>query len=75
MEKILVKTAIYSFITSFSLLLVFLNRTKFTEDVNGMGSSEVTSYPDFFFMIVEYSIIISIIAIILVFVYLRFNKK
>ncbi|TDL76157.1 hypothetical protein [Peribacillus frigoritolerans] len=75
MEKILVKTAIYSFISSFSLLLVFLNRTKFTEDVNGMGSPEVTSYQDFFFAILEYSIIISIIAIILVFVYLQFNKK
>lgn len=75
MEKILVKTAIYSFITSFSFLLVFLNRTKYTEDVNGYGSTSETSYPDFFFMITEYSIILSIISIILVFAYLRFKKK
>ncbi|MGM0922630.1 MAG: hypothetical protein ACQEWW_15665 [Bacillota bacterium] len=75
MEKILVKTAIYSFITSFSLLLVFLDRTKITEDVNGMGSYEETSYPDFFFIILEYSIIISIIAIILVYANLRFLKN
>ncbi len=75
MEKIIVKTAIYSFIISFSLLLVFLNRTYSTEDVNGYISTSGTSYPDFFFMITEYSIILSIISVILVFAYLRFRKK
>ena len=37
-EKTLIKTAIYSFIISFSALLVLVNRTGTSEDVNGMHS-------------------------------------
>lgn len=40
MEKILVKTAIYSFITSYLVLLVFINRVRITTDVDGMTSAK-----------------------------------
>lgn len=75
MEKVLVKTAIYSFIVSFMLLLVWMDRVKYTTDVNGMGSTAEILYPDFFFMITRYSIIISIISVILLYVKLRSKKK
>ncbi|MGE8082050.1 hypothetical protein [Peribacillus loiseleuriae] len=67
MERTLVKTAIYSFITSFSALLVLIDRTGISEDFNEVGSSWATPYPDFFFMILKYSIIISIIIVISVY--------
>jgi hypothetical protein len=74
-EKILVKTGIYSFTLSFMLLLVGMDRIKSTTDVNGMISSVETTYPDFFFMITRYSIIISIITVILVYAFLLLKKK
>ncbi|RHW30950.1 hypothetical protein D1B33_18110 [Lysinibacillus yapensis] len=75
MERTLVKTAIYSFVTSFSLLLVLIQRVKYTTDLEGMGSFEETSYPDFFFMILRYSIIITYIMVIVVFLSKRFKKQ
>ncbi|MED4402055.1 hypothetical protein [Metabacillus fastidiosus] len=74
MEKTLVKTAIYSFITSFSLLLVLIQRVRYTTDVSGMGSVEETSYPDFFFMILKYSIITTFIIVIFMFLYKKYKK-
>ncbi len=74
MEKTLVKTAIYSFITSFSLLLVLIQRVRYTTDVNGMGSVEETSYPDFFFMILKYSIMATFIIVIFMFLYKKYRN-
>lgn len=74
MERTLVKTAVYSFITSFSLLLVFKQRVRLTTDINGMSSYEETSYPDFFLMLLRYSIIITFSMVILVFLYKRFKR-
>lgn len=74
MERTLVKTAVYSFITSFSLLLVFKQRVRLTTDFNGMSSYVETSYPDFFLMLLRYSIIITFIMVILVFLYKRFKR-
>lgn len=75
MEKILVKTGIYSLIISFLLLVVFMKREESTTDFEGMSSFVVTPYPEFFFQIFRYSIITSIIATILVYVYLLSNNK
>ncbi|MET3659238.1 hypothetical protein [Sporosarcina psychrophila] len=75
MEKILVKTGIYSFIVFFFLLVIFMKREESTTDFWGMTSFVVTPYPDFFFHIFRYSIITSIIAVILVCAYLLSNKK
>jgi len=75
MEKILVKTGIYSLIVSFFLLVVFMKRVESTTDFEGMTSFVTTPYPEFFFHIFRYSIITSIIAVILVCVYLLSNKK
>ncbi|MGG0666854.1 hypothetical protein ABE042_22530 [Viridibacillus arvi] len=75
MEKILVKTGIYSFVISFFLLVVFMKIEKSTTDIEGMTSFVVTPYPEFFFNIFRYSIITSIIAVILVCVYILSNKK
>jgi hypothetical protein len=65
-EKTLVKTAIYSFIISFSALLVLVDRTGTSEDVNGMHSGWEIPYPDFLFKILEYSIKITFIMVIIV---------
>lgn len=67
MEKFLVKTGIYSFIVSFSLLFVFLPRTRSTTDVNGMTSGMVIPYPEYFFNITRYSIITSIVALVVMY--------
>lgn len=75
MEKFLVKTGIYSFIISFLLLFVLIPRTKSTTDFNGMSSFVETSYPDFFFNLARYAVIISIIAVVvLYFVKFKDNK-
>jgi hypothetical protein len=61
-EKILVKTGIYSFILSFFLFVVFFKRDKnigFEEEI----IYEITPFPEFFFQIFRYSVIISIIAV------------
>ncbi|MEH6942218.1 hypothetical protein [Bacillus sp. JJ722] len=74
MEKILVKTAIYTFIVSFSLLLVSIDRVRVTKDTDGMYSSEAYSYPEYFLMLLRYSIIITFIVVIIVFV-IKWYKK
>lgn len=73
MERTLVKTAIYSFITSFSLMIVLIQRVRSTTDANGMVSSEETPYTEFFFMILKYSIIITFIMVILMFFYKKYK--
>lgn len=74
MERTLVRTAIYSFFISFSLMLVSIQREKHTTDVNGMGSVETTPYPEFFFMILKSSIIITFIIVIFVFLYKKYKR-
>lgn len=75
MKKILVKTGIYSFIVSFLLLFVLMDRGYNSTDVSGLTSSVVISYPDFLFMITRNSIIISIFVVILVYAIQRFKKN
>ncbi|PAE24957.1 MULTISPECIES: hypothetical protein [Bacillaceae] len=70
MEKIIVKTGIYSFIGSFFLLVAFMKRIESTTDVDGMTSSIITPFPEFFFTIFRYSVITSIIAVIIAILYL-----
>ncbi|MGN7177191.1 hypothetical protein BK139_14350 [Paenibacillus sp. FSL R5-0490] len=70
MEKIIVKTGIYSFIVSFFLLVAFMKRIESTKDVDGMTSSIITPFPEFFFTIFRYSVITSIIAVIIAILYL-----
>ena len=67
------KTAIYSFITSFLLLLVSIDRIEHVRDAAGMYSGVETSYPDYFFMIFRYSIRITFIIVINVFLIKLFN--
>jgi hypothetical protein len=73
-EKTLIKTAIYSFIISFSALLVLVDRTGVSEDVNGMHSGWEIPYPDYFFMILKYSITITFIMVIIV-SFIKWFKK
>jgi hypothetical protein len=75
MEKIIVKTGIYSFISTFFLLVAFMKRVETTTDVDGMTSSIVTPYAEFFFTIFRYSVITSIIAVIIAISYLYFKRK
>lgn len=74
MERTLVKTAIYSFIISFSLLLVSIPRERYTTDLNGMTSVEGTPYSEFFFMVLKYSIIITFIMGIFIFLYKKYKS-
>lgn len=64
------KTGVYSFIVSFFLLVAFMKRVESTTDVDGMTSSVITPYPEFFFTIFRYSVITSIIAVIIAIIYL-----
>ncbi|MEK3990374.1 hypothetical protein [Robertmurraya sp. FSL R5-0851] len=75
MEKILVKTGIYSFIGSFFLLIIFMKREQNTIDVDGMTTFTVTPYPEYFFSILRYSVISAVIAVVLVCGYILTNKK
>lgn len=73
MERTLVKTALYSFVISFSLL-VLIPRERYTTDVNGMMSFEVTPYSEFFFMNFKYSIIITLIMAVFIFLYKKYKS-
>lgn len=75
MERFLVKTGIYSFVVSFSLLFTFFPRQRSTTDVNGMTSFLEISYPDYFFNITRWSIMVSLLAIIIMYFIFRFKKK
>lgn len=75
MERTLVKTAIYSFIISFSLLLIFMQKDKYTTDFDGIGTLVGTSYPDFFFMILRYSIIFAYVMVVIIFFAIRARKE
>ncbi|MEG9295175.1 hypothetical protein V6B33_01830 [Mangrovibacillus sp. Mu-81] len=75
MEKILVKTGIYSFIISFFLFVAFFKREKMTTDFEGMSSYEVTPFSQFFFQIFRYSVIISIIGVVIACAYLFYMKN
>ncbi|MCM3245228.1 hypothetical protein NX029_16030 [Cytobacillus firmus] len=69
------KTGIYSFIVSFFLLVAFMKRIESTTDVDGMTSSVITPFPEFFFTIFRYSVITSIIAVLIAIAYLVSMKK
>ncbi|MBN8203533.1 hypothetical protein [Bacillus sp. NTK034] len=75
MEKFIVKTGIYSFIVSFFLLVAFMKRIESTTDAGGMTSSVITPYPEFFFTIFRYSVITSVIAVLIAIAYLFSIKK
>ena len=78
MERILVKTAIYTFLISFSLFLLSLDRERVTKDVVGNYSSVVITYPEYFLMLLRYSIILTIISVLIVCLiklYPRFKGK
>ncbi|MEL3971672.1 hypothetical protein AAEO50_05200 [Rossellomorea oryzaecorticis] len=73
MEKILVKTGIYSFIISFFLFVAFFKREKnigFEEET----IYEITPLPEFFFKIFRFSVILSIIAVVAAFLYVQYLK-
>lgn len=74
MEKFLVKTGIYSFVISFLLLFILIPREESTTDLNGMSSFTETSYTDFFFNLARYSVIISIISVVVVY-FVKFKIK
>ncbi|MDQ0229160.1 hypothetical protein J2S19_000410 [Metabacillus malikii] len=74
MERTLIKTAIYSFITSFSLMIVLIQRVKSTTDANGMVSGEEIPYPEFFYMILKNSIIITIVMVVIIFLYKKLRR-
>ncbi|MFJ8066915.1 hypothetical protein ACIQYS_20270 [Psychrobacillus sp. NPDC096426] len=75
MEKLLVKTGIYSLVLSFFLLVVFMKREESTTDIDGMTSFIITPYPEFFFHIFRYSIITSIIVVMFVWLYILLKEK
>lgn len=74
MEKILVKTGIYTFIITFSLLLVLMPRTDVVADVSGIYSSIEYTYLEYFLMLLKYSIIVTYIAVIILFL-IKYSQK
>lgn len=75
MEKVLVKTGIYTFIITFLLFLVAIPRTRVTTDVTGMSSSEAYTYPEYLLMLARYSIIVVLIVVISLFLINKIKVK
>lgn len=77
MEKLIVKTSIYTFTLTLALLLVFIPRVKMTTDVNGIGSSFEYTYPEYFILLLRFSIIVTFIVVIslVVFKYFKLKKE
>ncbi|WP_349409431.1 hypothetical protein [Pseudalkalibacillus sp. SCS-8] len=74
MEKILLKTALYSFVLSFVVSFIFYPR----EVPLGSGASEMIPYTEYFFIIARYSAISMSVSLLVVFAYLmvlRSNKQ
>ncbi|MED4036213.1 hypothetical protein ACQRXC_21465 (plasmid) [Niallia taxi] len=74
MEKILVKTGIYSFIVSFFLLVIFKKREISDIDEEGWTSYTEIPYSEYFFTIFRYSVIISLFAVLFMLLYIFANK-
>ncbi|TRZ40549.1 hypothetical protein CEQ21_06505 [Niallia circulans] len=74
MEKILVKTGIYSFIVSFFLLVIFKKREISDIDEEGWTSYTEIPYSEYFFTIFRYSVIISLCAVLSMLLYIYANK-
>ncbi|WOD64890.1 hypothetical protein NQZ71_23500 (plasmid) [Niallia taxi] len=74
MEKILVKTGIYSFIVSFFLLVIFKKREISDIEEEGWTSYTEIPYSEYFFTIFRYSIITSLFAVLFMLLYIFANK-
>ncbi|WP_226577722.1 hypothetical protein [Halobacillus litoralis] len=61
MEKLLVKTAVYTFILSFSVFFVWIDRVKTVKDSSGMYSGVEIPYAQFFFNITHHAIVTTLI--------------
>ncbi|MEN8702291.1 hypothetical protein [Bacillus infantis] len=75
MEKILVKTGVYSFIIPFFILVAFTKREDEVTNYEEYTSTIVTPYAEYFFTIFRYSVIASLIAVGVAFAYLMSEKK
>jgi hypothetical protein len=75
MEKILVKTGVYSFIVPFFILVAFMKRVDEITNTEGFTSSYATPYAEYFFTIFRYSAIASLLAVGVAFAYLMSEKK
>jgi hypothetical protein len=75
MERKLVKSAIYTFITSFCLLLAFLDQTPTVQTAEGMYTTMHIEFGEFFLMIVQYSIRITLVVVLLVFLIEVIKKR
>ncbi|AXH99771.1 hypothetical protein DV702_08520 [Sporosarcina sp. PTS2304] len=64
MEKTVVKTAVYTLISSFFILFAVIPRESMITDFDGYSSYEVTAYADYFFMIALYSVRITLIGVL-----------
>ena len=74
LEKILVKTGIYSFIVSFFLLVIFKKREISDIEEEGWTSYTEIPYSEYFFTIFRYSIITSLFAVLFMLLYIFANK-
>ena len=75
MKKTIIKTAIYSFIISFMLLILSSPKTKNVKDVNGIFSTVEVSFRENIFNTLIYSLIITIILVVVTFLVKKFKKK
>lgn len=74
LEQKLVKTGIYTFIVSFCLLVIFKNREISETDEEGWTSVTEIPYSEHFFAIFKYSIITSLIAVLVMLLCIFANK-
>lgn len=74
MKKNIMKTSIYTFIVTMAILLVFIPRTKMTTDLHGIGSAFEYTYPEYFLMLLKYSIIFSCIVTIIFYIFISYRS-
>lgn len=66
------KAGVYSFVVSFLLLFVFKSREKKVKD--DANFVEVIPYSDYFFEIVRYSLIVSLVALVITLIIYLWKK-
>ncbi|MEH6944855.1 hypothetical protein [Bacillus sp. JJ722] len=75
MKKTLGITAIISFVISFVLFLFLIDNSTTTIDADGFYSAEEMNNRDYFFMISSYSIVITAIIVLGVYLFSAIKKK
>lgn len=74
MEKFLVKTGIYSFICSFAMGILFIDRTSTRKTSEGMFTFYKKDLTEYFLEILRFSIKVTVVLVLLALLYKLYRK-